>query len=344
MSWRVAGQGAILLMGCVGATAAVADASSPPDPYDTAKSVPATPAKDMFRPIEGPADCHLSMPTGTVDLLEAAEHALCANPKTRQAWTDVKLKAAQLGGALGAYAPNISATLRRSADHTVSDVPRQPELSSRQMMEFRDYTLNLSWKLIDFGGRDAETEYATQALSAAQAAQDDAIQAVFATTVRDYYAAIAALSAQDAAAGTEEDARRSLQAAKARFLGGAAAAVDEMQAQTQYAQAVFDRTKAAGDARAAQGVLAVDMGLSPNVPLQLPPIADDVPADLNMGASIDQLSHPRNRELGARSPAMRTGLSSAATPRGRRAASSREQPMPSHSAPPYRRDGFSVTR
>ncbi len=301
---RQAVKSAICLIG-LNSAIALAGTVSASDPFDTAKDVSGTPAKQMFRSVDGPADCHLGMPTGIVDLLEAAEHALCSNPKTRQAWTDVKVKAAQLGSALGAFAPNLSATLRRSADHTVTVVPSQTELSSRQMSEFRDYTLNLSWKLIDFGGREAEAEYATQALSAAQAAQDDAIQAVFATTVKDYYAAIAALSAQEAATGTEEDARRSLQAAKARFLGGAAAIVDEMQAQTQYAQAVFDRTKAAGDAKAAQGVLAVDMGLSPNIPLQLPPIADDVPSDLNAEAPIDQLLeearrlHPRTQQARA---------------------------------------------
>jgi outer membrane protein len=295
----------LVLAGLLHVGSAIADPSSAFDPFDTSRGVAATPARDMFRSIAGPADCHLGMPVGVVDLLDAAEHALCSNPKTRGAWIDVKIKAAQLGSALGAYLPNLSATLRQSADHTATDVPSQPELSSRQTLAFRDYTLNMSWKLIDFGARDAEAEYAKQALSAAQAGQDDAIQGVFAVTVKDYYAAIATLSAQEAAAGTEDDARRSLQAAKARYLGGAAAIVDELQAQTQYAQAVFDRTKAAGDAKAAQGVLAVDMGLNPNVPLQLPAVGEDVAADLDVQGSIDQLIeearrlHPRTQQARA---------------------------------------------
>lgn len=279
----------LVVLGALYAGIAVAEEPEGLDPFETAKAISSTPAKDLFRPIDGPADCHLGVPVGLVDLLEAAEHALCSNPKTREAWTDVKVKAAQLGSAKGAYLPTLNATLKYSWDKAVSDVPSQPELSSRQRSDFRDYTLGLSWKLIDFGARQAEAEYATQALSAAQAAQDDAIQTVFATTVKDYYAAVAAQSAQEAAAGTEEDARRTLQAAKARFLGGAAAIVDQMQAQTEYAQAVFNRTKAAGDARTSLGVLAVDMGLSPNVPLQLPSIVDDAPSDMGVVGSIDQL-------------------------------------------------------
>jgi outer membrane protein len=47
------------------------------------------------------------------------------------------------------------------------------------------------------------------------------------------------------------------------------------------------------------------MGLSPNIPLQLPPIADDVPSDLNAEAPIDQLLeearrlHPRTQQARA---------------------------------------------
>lgn len=278
-----------IFLGMLNEGAAIAGPAGLSDPYDTAKLVSVTPTRDMFGSINGLADCRLGTPTGMVDLLDAAEHALCNNPKTRAAWAEVRLKAAQLGIAAGAYLPTLSATLKSSAERTVSNVPGDPLLSSQQRTAFRDYALNLSWKLIDFGTRQAEAEYATQALTAAQAGQDDALQSVFATTVKDYYAAVAAKSAQEAAVGTEDDARRTLEAARARYAGGVAAIADQLQAQTEFAQAVFNRTKAAGDARAAQGLLAVDMGLSPNIPLQLPPIADDAQQDIGIEGSIDQL-------------------------------------------------------
>jgi len=301
--WRLV---ALLVACTINAVSAVhAAGGSLADPFNTLEVVPRTPAKDMMQHVDGSPDCRLAEPVGDVDLLTAAEHALCHNPKTRQAWIDVQIKAALLGGAASAFWPTLSATLRSSMDSSVSDVPSQPALSSAQHTAFRDYTLSLSWKLLDAGARRAQGEVAQHTLAAAQAAQDDVLQSVLSLTVKDYYAAVAARSALEAATSTEDDAGRSLQAAKARVLGGVASVIDQMQAQTEYAQAVFNRAKAAGDMRVLRGVLAVDMGLNPNVPLMLPVLSGDAQPDVALSASIDDLLdeakrfHPKTVEARA---------------------------------------------
>ena len=270
-------------------SAAFAEPGTWSDPFNTAGSIPRTAAKEMLRPVDLAQDCQLSTPTGSIDLLTAVEHALCNNPKTRQAWTEVKVKAAQVGSAASAFAPTVTATVRQSINRTSSDVQASPQLSSEQRSSFRDYTVELSWKLLDFGARQAQAEYAKQSLLAAQAMHDDTLQSVFATTVKDYYAGVAARSAVEAALGTEDDARRSLQAAKARVQGGIAPVIDQLQAQTDFAQAVFNRAKVSGESRVLMGVLAVDMGLAPNLPVMLPSLPDDVQLETGLERSVNAL-------------------------------------------------------
>jgi outer membrane protein len=280
-------------------------AGSLADPFNTSAAVLSSPAKNLLLDTPGAPGCNSANPSGEVDLVTAATYALCLSPKTREAWIDVQVKAAQLGVAAAAFGPTVSATLRFSADKSTSEVPSEAALSSAQTTSFRDYTLSLTWKLLDAGARDAQGRVAQQGLAAAQAAQDVALQAVLSATVKDYYSAVAAVSAVAAATSTEDDAIRSLQAAKARVSGGVASVIDQMQAQTDYAQAVYNRARAAGDARVARGVLAVDMGLNPNLPLTLPQLSSDVEADAGLAASIDQLLdevknfHPKTVEARA---------------------------------------------
>ena len=289
---------------CLFAGVVFAEPGAWSDPFNTSGSFSRTAAKEMLRPVDVAQDCQLTPPTGTIDLLTAVEHALCNNPKTRQAWNEVKFKAAQLGSAVSAFAPTVAGTVRQSSNKTSSEVQDTPQLSSEQRSSFRDYTLELSWKLIDFGARQAQAEYARQSLLAAQATHDDTLQSVFATTVRDYYAGVAARSALEAALGTEDDARRSLQAAKARVQGGIAPIIDQLQAQTDYAQAVFNRAKVGGESRVLIGVLAVDMGLPPNHPLMLPSLPDGIQLDSGLerpvNALIDEARQLHPKTLAAR--------------------------------------------
>ena len=104
--------------------------------------------------------------------------------------------------------------------------------------------MTASWVLYDFGGRKAALQNATALLAAAQANQQAALETAFANIAKDYYAAQAAQGAFAAAQEVEHTANDSFQVATARVDKGIAPISDQLQAQTSYAEAVVNRTKA----------------------------------------------------------------------------------------------------
>jgi outer membrane protein len=234
-------------------------------------------------------DCQFG-PLGTPLLLaEAVERALCGNPKTREAWADVRAEAAGLGVTRAAYLPTISGTGQLVRDDSVTDVTGHSNLSSATLATVHSESVSLNWTLYDFGARAAAVKNASALLAAAQSTQDATLQSLFVTVAKDYYAAQAAAGALGAARDVERMAAGSAQAAKARTDRGIAPISDALQAQTAYTQAVLSRTKAQGQWQAAMGTLASDMDLSPDVPLALPGVSDGVQPGADFVQSVAEL-------------------------------------------------------
>jgi outer membrane protein len=231
-------------------------------------------------------------------LREAIERTLCNNPKTREAWANVKVQAANVGVSKGAYLPTLSGTWQGVRDDSNTNVTGEPQLSTSSRSFVRSDSVSLNWVLYDFGARSAALDNATELLAAAQANQDAALQTAFALAAKDYYAAVAAQGAVVIDKEIESDANDSFSAATQRVNHGAAPITDALQAQTAYEQAVFTRVKAEGDLQAALGTLASDMAISPDTPITLLPVTDGVQPDNEFGRSISDLmdeakrSHP----------------------------------------------------
>lgn len=229
-------------------------------------------------------------------LSEAVERALCNSAKTREAWAQVKVQAAQVGIAKSAYLPTLSATGQTVRDDSWTDVAGHPQLSSANRSTVRSGSVSANWVLWDFGGRRAATDSAVDLFAAAKATQSAALQETFATVAKDYYAAQAAQGGLAAALEAERVAHDSEIAAVARVDHGVAPISDELQAQTAYAQATYARAKAAGDLKVALGTLAADMNLMPTDTIGLPPVADGVQPGEEVDASIDDLMDEAKRD------------------------------------------------
>lgn len=233
-----------------------------------------------------------------LDIASAASQALCANPKTRAAWASAKAQAAQLGSARSAWLPDLAVNMTSARNHSRSEVPGAPIYGSDNRSHYVSQTLRLSWLVYDFGARSAALRQAFGMLEAAQAGHDAVLQQILLATARDYYGAVAAQAVVAACAEIEQAARDSLAAANALARGGAAPATDSLQAQTAYAQAVYNSAKARGELQLALGALALDMGQSPATPLTLvpPPQDEDAVAAERQSAQalLDaaQRSHP----------------------------------------------------
>ncbi|MDR1935801.1 MAG: TolC family protein [Candidatus Accumulibacter sp.] len=242
-----------------------ADAAGTADPFGTEALAPpppllAAPARSGFVPCQ-------PLPSGAVyGVLEVVDQALCRHPQTHEAWASAHAQAAELGVARAAYLPGLDASVAVSRQRTDGDAANP-----------RSASLTLSWLLYDSGARDASLEAARQLLVAAAGTLDATVQTVFLAALQAYYNAQAARAALDAAQESEKASLESLTAAETRYRIGAATPADRLQAKTAWSQAVFDRVKAEGTLRTAQGVLADVMGFDAGTPLALDAIPDAAP-------------------------------------------------------------------
>jgi outer membrane protein len=266
-------------------------AGAPParafDPFLTGRAVSPTPARDLLG--DGARVCAFGALPTPLRLQEAVERALCGHPKTRQAWANVQIQAAAVGIGRAAFLPTVTGNWQGTRDHANNHVTGLPQFDSNYQTNLQNASVSLSWVLYDFGGRSAALRNASALLAAAQANQQATLQTVFATVAKDFYAAQAAQGAFAAAREVEQAARRSADAASARVERGAAAITDQLQAQTAYAEAVVNRTKAETDWQSAVGALAADLDLAPSTALTLPDVGDGVTANREFGDSVDAL-------------------------------------------------------
>lgn len=259
------------------------------DPLFAERAIPVTPAAPMTAG-ETLGSCQFDGIRGALRLQEAVERALCSNPKTREAWADVKAAAAGVGKGRSAYLPEVSGNWQGTRDETKESISGLSRLdSSYRNSALRNESISLNWVLYDFGGRKAALANANALLVAARASEDATLQALFATVAKDYYAAQAAQGAFVAAQEVAATAAESLRAATARVDHGAAPITDQLQAQTSWANAVVERTKAERDWKTAQGTLAADIDIEPYTPVVLPDVGDGVVPDDEFDESVTEL-------------------------------------------------------
>lgn len=268
------------------------------DPLLTSKTVSQTAAAAMLG--DGRASvCVFGPLADPLPLQDAVERSLCNNPKTREAWAQVKIQAAGVGIGRAAYLPTVSASWQGVRDDTATNVTGFPQYSSNYRNgALKTESVSLNWVLYDFGGRQAALANASALLAAAEASQQAALETAFAAVARDYYAAQAAQGAFVATQEIERTANDSFKAATARVDKGIAPVTDALQAQTSWAEAIVNRTKAQGDWLTALGTVAADMDLDPSAPITLPDVDDGVTPDSEFDNSVADLiqeakrSHP----------------------------------------------------
>ena len=235
------------------------------DPFATEAIAPPPP---LLFPTTGAAPCHPPAPDAVYGLLEVVDRALCENPKTREAWANARVQAAQVGLAQSDFLPSLDGNVTGSRVR-----------SDGQSANQRNASLTLSWLLYDFGARSAKLETARQLLAAASSTLDATVQSVFQSALQAYYNTQAARAAVIAAVESEKASRESLAAAQVRYQVGSGTPADRLQAQTAWSQATLARIRAEGVVKIAYGTLANAMGMDASAPLKLAEIPQVAPND-----------------------------------------------------------------
>jgi outer membrane protein len=229
---------------------------------------------------------------GPLTLAQAMQTALCLNPQARAAGAAIRVQASAVGEARAAYLPRVNIGLNRLSSRTAyadGGLPEDDRIGTNR-------SVNLTWRLVDFGARSAGLDVAHQLLRAATATRDATLQKLLAAVVDTYFDAVTTQATQGARAEAVRLARSTLQATERREALGAAAGSDVLQARAALARAQLAAQRARGEQAKAASVLAYVMGLPGTAPLTLPEGLDapEAPAveDLAHWLAEAQAGHP----------------------------------------------------
>lgn len=212
-------------------------------------------------------------PAAPRSLAELVDRALAADPATRAVWQDARAAAAASGARRALYLPSLSAagTLQHQ------EVGATP---SRGAVHATTYgaSAQLTWLLLDLGGRAALVDEADSLLVAARLAEHAAVADLVLRVQQTYYQHLGARALVAAQAAAVRQAEESLAAAEGRRAAGVATVADVLQARTALSQARLALLGLEGQALAVRGALAVLAALPPTAELEVGELPAEVDA------------------------------------------------------------------
>jgi outer membrane protein TolC len=211
------------------------------------------------------------------------DYALRNNSATRLSWANARAAAAAYDVARNAYFPTATASGTATRQQTLPSQGRPGEVQT-----FYGPSGNLSWLLLDLGGRGGATTAARESLYAAGFTHNATLQAVVLQAEQSYFRYMAEKSLVAAQETALSEARTNLSAAEDRHRVGLATIADVLQARTALSQAKLALESTRGDLYTTRGALAVAMGLPANAPYDVVALPDTLPA-MSLADSVDAL-------------------------------------------------------
>jgi len=223
-------------------------------------------------------------------LTDVIDIALRNNTATRASWAQARAAAASYGAAKGQWWPTLS------IDATANALKRAPTgFSSVTGQQFYGPTLNLSWLLLDFGGRSGSIGEAREALLGADWTHNATVQNVVLAVQQAYFEYMGTKALLAAQQTTLKEAQTNLEAANQRHQVGLATIADALQAKTALSQAQLALESTEGQLQTTRGALALSMGLPANLPYDIAPPGDTT-LPLGITDSVDTLIERAARE------------------------------------------------
>jgi outer membrane protein len=242
---------------------------------------------------DSPFSCPVAKDFSTpLTLAEAVDLALCNNPQIKSTWASIKLQASEVGQTKSLYLPTFSLTFGNLQTTTV-----YPDLNGESTTSAGDtMTGTFSWKLFDFGGREASRGAANKLLVAAIANHDATLQKALSNLVQAYFDAQSAQAALKSKEDNQRIATATAAAARRREMQGLGSRGETLQATTALARASLEKGRAVGFNQRAIANLVYALGVPLATTIVL---ADDLRDDKEVEAlrledwlSIATKTHP----------------------------------------------------
>lgn len=217
-------------------------------------------AEDIFKTIQGKIP-DTKAPLGFADLVGIA---LENNPVTREAWQRSFVAKAQVGSARSTWYPKINVEQNfqntRNISHRQLRGLSQGDIGS---------SLQMTYLLLDFGGRNAKIEQAYQLLIASNFQFNQTIQDLLLGTATAYFNFYAAVALRDAAEMDVKDAKATWQATVEKFNAGIQQKLDVLESNSSYQKTLYKLEDAKGQIKTAEGQLAKALGIPAGTPLNI---------------------------------------------------------------------------
>lgn len=219
----------------------------------------------------------------SLTLADILDVALRNSPTTRETWANAQSAHAELGRTRSASYPDVDLTVGVSR-------AKQAAVGGRFVSQTTVYgpTVDLTYLLLDFGGRKGDAEEALERLHAADWLHNAAIQDVALDAQIAYYDYLGAKAQLEASEAASKAARTNLEAATDRKQAGVATVADVLQSQTAFSQAELNRQAFEGRVKTTVGALATAMGLPANTAIDVGALPVEPPVE-EVTEAVDRL-------------------------------------------------------
>jgi len=209
-------------------------------------------------------------------LTDLVNFALQNNPSTKQAWNNARAAEAVRAQAQAKLYPSaeIDATATRQKSKSVQTFGDTDQLEIGP-------ELQITYLLLDFGGRAADISQTSNQLLAANYQFNQSIQDLLFDVENTYYGFYSAKSALDAAQSDLENAKTAYDAADLRYRAQLASKLDVLQAKSNYEESLFSLEGAKGQVKSSKAKLAQTIGVSADTEFDIADPSKPLPTDFS---------------------------------------------------------------
>lgn len=280
----------LLLLGCQNHTYVYGPGMSP----NTSLPIPAAlPLPPLKRDISS-EQFTLEKPAMPETLSELIDLALIHNPKTQLSWQRVRAAKARKGKAQSSYYPDVNFHGSIGREKTPSATTKTSFYQSLYQA-----SVDMSYTLLDFGGRKWKNENASALLRSARHMHEQVFQDVIQQVKTDYFDFLYQVALKKARIEDKQTARLAFEIADAKYEGGVGDRSDIAVAKTQYCATISKLTEQEYRVQTAYSRLIADIGFPFETKLNLQSFEDrpDVEREIKSAESLVALAMHKRPDL-----------------------------------------------
>ena len=222
-------------------------------------------------------DCNnVSFSNKKLDLFDLIRIGVCNNPSLKYEYLSIKVSEKELSEKKADYFPEINASL--SAGKNFSKIEK---VDKSGIDNPYSGSLNLSWLLYDFGGRETEIGKFNEYLKASKNLYDSKLQEMILSVSKAYFKLLGAEESLKSEIANEKMYAKSYEESKRKYQLGMISLSDELQAKTSYENSSLAVIQAKNIVEQYKGNLAILLNLSPSTNFDL--------HDMSMDSNIIQI-------------------------------------------------------